>query len=99
MRADSPGAGRTGQAPQGFVCCRFMRFPPSIARLAAPCLGAAALSFPIMAAADPVISEFVADNVAGLTDENGGHSDWIEIHNPDATPLNLEGWHLTDSVS
>ena len=43
-----------------------------------------------------VISEFVADNVTGLTDEDGDHSDWIEIHNPGSQPVNLGGWSLTD---
>ncbi len=49
--------------------------------------------------AGPVISEFLADNTAGLTDEDGAFSDWIEIHNPDATALSLEGWFLTDSAA
>ena len=43
-----------------------------------------------------VISEFVAANVNGLTDEDGATSDWIEIFNADTTPANLAGWHLTD---
>jgi len=49
--------------------------------------------------ADPVISEFLASNVAGMEDEDGQRSDWIEIHNPDSTPVNLDGWHLTDKSS
>lgn len=49
--------------------------------------------------ADPVISEFVASNKNGLADEDGDHSDWIEIHNPDATPVSLAGWSLTDNAS
>ena len=43
-----------------------------------------------------VISEFVAANVNGLTDEDGANADWIEIFNADTTPVNLAGWHLTD---
>ena len=46
-----------------------------------------------------VISEFLASNQAGLTDEDGEHSDWIEIHNPGARPLPLLGWSLTDDAS
>lgn len=46
--------------------------------------------------AEPVISEFLASNVTGLEDEDGQRNDWIEIHNPDTTPVNLDGWHLTD---
>jgi len=49
--------------------------------------------------ATPVITELLASNSTGLTDENGDTSDWIEIHNPTTTPLNLAGWHLTDDVS
>lgn len=48
------------------------------------------------ASASPVISEFLAGNQTGLRDEDGELSDWIEIHNPDATPVSLSGWSLTD---
>ena len=44
----------------------------------------------------PVISEFLADNVTGIKDEDGDEEDWIEIHNPDPAPVNLAGWSLTD---
>ncbi len=47
----------------------------------------------------PVISEFVAANDAGLADEDGEYSDWIEIHNPDSLPLSLAGYHLTDNAA
>lgn len=46
--------------------------------------------------AEPVISEFLADNVTGLKDEDGDEPDWIEIHNPDAAPVDLGGWALSD---
>jgi len=46
--------------------------------------------------ASPEISEFLADNVTGIKDEDGSEPDWIEIHNPDASPVNLAGWALTD---
>ncbi|MCW5556824.1 MAG: hypothetical protein KIT22_03145, partial [Verrucomicrobiae bacterium] len=39
--------------------------------------------------AAPVISEFLASNRDGLRDEDGEASDWIEIRNPDATPVSL----------
>ncbi len=48
--------------------------------------------------ADPVISEFMASNKTTLADEDGDFSDWIEIFNPDATPVDLNGWNLTDST-
>lgn len=53
-------------------------------------------SIPVHAADDPVISEFMAANSRTLADEDGDFSDWIEIHNPGATTLDLDGWSLTD---
>ncbi|MFT7642870.1 MAG: hypothetical protein ACI9G1_004629, partial [Pirellulaceae bacterium] len=44
----------------------------------------------------PIISEFMADNDSSLEDGDGAYSDWIELHNPDSTPVNMIGWHLTD---
>ncbi len=53
----------------------------------------------VMMASDPVITEFLASNQVGITDEDNDSSDWIEIHNPDgADPLDLAGWHLTDDA-
>lgn len=49
--------------------------------------------------ANPIISEFMADNKSSVTDEDGAYSDWIEIHNPTAAPINLSGWKLTDSAT
>ncbi|KKL69632.1 hypothetical protein LCGC14_2112980, partial [marine sediment metagenome] len=46
-----------------------------------------------------VISEFMAINDSGLTDEDGDHSDWIEIYNPSDSPVGLDGWYLTDDAS
>ena len=34
-----------------------------------------------------------------LTDEDGDQSEWIEIHNPQSTEVNLGGWYLTDDPS
>ncbi len=47
--------------------------------------------------AAPLITEFMADNETVLADEDGDYSDWIEIHNPGGTSIELEGWHLTDN--
>ncbi|MBW8041159.1 MAG: hypothetical protein FVQ85_14310, partial [Planctomycetes bacterium] len=44
-----------------------------------------------------IISEFMARNSSTLLDGNGESSDWIEIHNPTDTIVNLDGWYLTDS--
>src|SRR6185436_9540861 len=49
-----------------------------------------------VAGAEPVISEFVADNERVLADEDGVFADWIEIHNPGGTAINLAGYFLTD---
>lgn len=42
------------------------------------------------------ISEFMAVNDRGLEDEDRNEEDWIEIHNSEASDVNLEGWFLTD---
>ncbi len=47
----------------------------------------------------PVISEFLASNSGGQRDEEGDSPDWIEIHNPGATLVNLSGWFLTDATN
>lgn len=47
--------------------------------------------------AGPVITEIMASNQSTAVDEDGAFSDWIEIHNPDATPVSLDQWCLTDS--
>jgi hypothetical protein len=46
--------------------------------------------------AQVVISEVVASNSTTLEDEDGDASDWIEIHNELADPLDLENFALTD---
>lgn len=43
-----------------------------------------------------MISEFMADNDETLNDENGDSSDWIELHNPTAQPVDLGGWFLSN---
>lgn len=45
-----------------------------------------------------MITEFMASNNSTLADEDGEFSDWIEIHNPDGTEVNLDGYFLTDSA-
>ena len=50
------------------------------------------------ASAAPVIVEFVASNDKSLYDEDGESSDWLELLNPDATPVDLTGWHLTNDA-
>lgn len=47
-------------------------------------------------AAQPVLSEFLAQNDTVLADEDGAFSDWIEIYNPGPSATNLNGFYLTD---
>lgn len=55
--------------------------------------------FALPVGAAPFISEFMASNKRTLKDADGEASDWVEIHNPDAEPVNLDGWYLTDNAS
>ncbi|NIP92576.1 MAG: hypothetical protein GWO24_03540, partial [Akkermansiaceae bacterium] len=45
---------------------------------------------------DPVISEFMADNKTTIDDGDCDSSDWLELFNATADPVNLGGWYLTD---
>ena len=45
------------------------------------------------------ISEFVASNGSGITDEDGEREDWIEIYNNTNAAVNLSGWYLTDDAA
>lgn len=47
---------------------------------------------------DVVITEFLAENVSGLRDEDGDPEDWIELFNRGPLAVNLEGWSLTDDA-
>src|SRR5205807_868581 len=61
--------------------------------------GAAAWNYvvdPNAARANVVISELLAGNTVGLTDEDGAFQDWIELFNPGVQPVRLLGWALTD---
>jgi hypothetical protein len=46
-----------------------------------------------------VISELLASNEDGIVDEDGEHSDWVELVNTSAAPIDISGWHLTDDAS
>ena len=41
----------------------------------------------------------MASNQTGIIDEDGDRPDWIEIHNPDLTPVDLGGYHLSDDIA
>ncbi|MCK5371573.1 MAG: lamin tail domain-containing protein, partial [Cyclobacteriaceae bacterium] len=44
-----------------------------------------------------IISEFMAANESIFTDEDGDYSDWIELYNPTSSPINLDGWYISDN--
>ena len=73
-----------------------MSLPPSLPRavLTLVFLQAAAL-----VAAPPRITEFMASNDGIVADEDGDYPDWIEIHNPNPTAIDLAGHSLTDDPS
>src|SRR5688572_32318881 len=58
------------------------------------------LTSPVFAQENVIINEFLASNNSstGLRDDNNELQDWIEIHNPGLTPVNLLDWGLTDSA-
>lgn len=49
--------------------------------------------------ASAVINEFMASNGSTVQDETGAYADWIEVWNPEATPLDLTGWSLSDDFA
>ncbi len=46
----------------------------------------------------PLLTEFQASNSDTLFDMDGDSSDWIEIHNPSASALDLSNWFLSDDA-
>ncbi len=44
------------------------------------------------------INEVVSSNSYSLVDETLGSPDWIELYNPTAKPIELEGYGLTDNI-
>lgn len=46
---------------------------------------------------DPGIAEFMADNESTIEDEDCRSSDWLEILNSTANPVDFGGWFLTDN--
>ena len=46
-----------------------------------------------------VITELLAENRAGILDEDGDSSDWIEIQNQGAFAVDLDGWYLSDDAA
>lgn len=58
-----------------------------------------ALSISIFADTQKIlITEFMAVNSNNIVDEDGEHTDWLEIYNNTDAAINLEGWFLTDDA-
>ncbi len=53
---------------------------------------------PVAQAAPPGvrITEVQAANARTVADDRGRYADWLELHNPTATPVSLAGYTLTD---
>ncbi|GAB4823908.1 hypothetical protein N2152v2_010954 [Parachlorella kessleri] len=45
-----------------------------------------------------IINELLADNKAGLQDEQGDTPAWVELFNPGTSPVSLQGYKLTDEA-
>ena len=52
-----------------------------------------------VAARDLLITEFMAKNDSAFTNQTGNFYDWIEIHNPEISNVDLKGWFLTDKTN
>ncbi|MBI9019078.1 MAG: lamin tail domain-containing protein [Phycisphaerae bacterium] len=46
-----------------------------------------------------ILSEFMASNDNTILDGDGNSSDWIELYNLSDQPVDISGWHLTDSAN
>lgn len=46
-----------------------------------------------------LITEFMAVNSNNIVDEDGEHSDWLEIYNNTDADIDLDGWYLTDDAT
>jgi hypothetical protein len=51
---------------------------------------------PVVMHAAPLITEFMSANDSVIYDEDSESSDWIEIHNPGSSAVDLNGYYLTD---
>lgn len=45
------------------------------------------------------INELMASNASTVTDNAGAYSDWLELYNPTASPIDLAGYYITDNIS
>lgn len=45
------------------------------------------------------INEILISNSTTIADEDGDYEDWIELHNPTETEVNLNNWGLSDNLA
>ncbi|MDL2220396.1 lamin tail domain-containing protein [Eubacteriales bacterium OttesenSCG-928-N14] len=71
---------------------------------AATVLGVAALLFGGVGSGESdaysgtiIINEIMAANTSSVPDDLGKYSDWVELYNTGASPINIEGWALSDN--
>jgi len=57
-------------------------------------------SITLIAGSNPIqINEVMSSNGGTLTDLSGDSPDWIELYNSGTTPMNLDGYGLTDKIT
>ncbi len=72
------------------------RFLPAVLTVIAICV----VAFLPEARAQVYISEFLAESqLNAQVDEDGEHSDWIELWNSGSSAVSLNGWYLTDDAN
>ena len=55
--------------------------------------------FVLKVGSEIVINEFMADNSSAVPDPNSEFDDWIEIYNNSSSPINLNGYFLSDKLT
>ena len=55
--------------------------------------------FVLKSSSQVLINEYSAANYAAYTDNYGEYEDWVELYNPTANPIDLNGWFLTDKTA
>ena len=57
------------------------------------------ITYVLQANSQIVINEYSAANYDTHTDNYGEYEDWVELYNPTSTPIDINGWYLTDKPS
>jgi hypothetical protein len=87
----------TVNGPSVALCSDLLFAMFSVIRLLATLVVLTLISTPLFSA--PRFTEFMASNNKTLLDEDDDASDWIEIFNPDLTPIDPGGYYLTDDAA